>query len=94
MGRLSASQMSGMTEADFNAAFGCSGMLIRGSRSPGTPYTMEWCDDDCVERVSFGADGRSAGIEGGPVVDYGSMHILTPGERLKLALWRMGIDVR
>src|SRR5216683_7974736 len=40
LGSVVAMDFKRKTEADFNRAFGCPGRLVRGNRTPGTPYTV------------------------------------------------------
>jgi hypothetical protein len=83
-----------MTEADFEAAFGGPGRLVSGSRTPGTGHTVEWSDDTYWRCVSFGADGKWTGEQGGPFFGCSPNHIPTLYQECKLALRRMGFDMR
>ena len=87
--------LEGTTEADWEAGFGRPGRLVGGSRTPGTAYTVEWSDDTDWTRVSFGANGKWTEEEGAPFFGPGSLgYEPTLHEQFKLALRRMGFDVR
>jgi hypothetical protein len=94
LGSLGAMDFKGKTEADFNRAFGCPGRLVKGSRTPGTPYKVEWSDDVHWVQMSFDADGKWVGLASGPFFSTGPNYIQTPYDRFMLWLRRMGFDVR
>jgi hypothetical protein len=94
LGSVDTMNLSGATEADFDAAFGCRGRLVSGNRTPGTPYTVEWSDDTGWKQVTFDANGKWMEIKGAPFFGLGPSYIPTPYERLKLKLREMGLNVR
>jgi len=82
------------TEADFEAGFGYQGRLVSGSRTLGTPYTVEWSDDTYLISVSFDEAGKWKQTLGEPFFGLGSFNVPTALQRFKLALRRMGLNVR
>jgi hypothetical protein len=82
------------TEADHEAAFGCKGRLVEGSRDAGTPYVVEWSDDTFYENISFGPDGKANGRQGGPFFQPNPCTTRTTYDRLRLAMRRWGLNAR
>ena len=84
----------GKSEEDFDRAFGSTGIVIAGERKVGFPYKTEWVDDTSWVQVTFGRDGKWKGIAKGPFFSGTQSTIPSAFDRFKLALRKLGFDVR